>query len=67
MSVRFSQADIRRAIKGAEEAGMRVGRVEIGHDGQIVLVARTEEPKTLAKPPLQEESSGIDKWRTYAG
>jgi len=36
-SARFRQADIRRAIKGAKDAGFDIKRVEITLDGTIRL------------------------------
>lgn len=46
--VQFKEADVSRALKGARKAGFAVGRVEIGKDGSITLVAsskdRTGEP-----------------------
>ena len=38
----FRQADITRAVKGALAAGLSVGRVEVGGDGRIVIVAAPE-------------------------
>lgn len=35
---RFKQADLIRALKGAQAAGMRVGRIEIDPNGKIVLL-----------------------------
>lgn len=37
--VRFKQADVSRAVRGAQRAGMSVGRVEIDADGKIVILA----------------------------
>jgi hypothetical protein len=36
-AARFTQADVTRAVKGAEGAGFRVGRVEISPDGRIIV------------------------------
>jgi hypothetical protein len=33
----FTQARIRRAVKGAESAGLRVRRVTVGRDGSIAI------------------------------
>jgi hypothetical protein len=38
--VRFRQADISRAVKGAKAAGISVSQIEIGSDGRIVLISR---------------------------
>jgi hypothetical protein len=37
--VRFRQADISRAVKGAKAAGIPVSQIEIGPDGRIVLIS----------------------------
>lgn len=47
---RFKQEDLTRAVRGAERAGMRVGRVEITPDGRIVLVSESVSPKGASNP-----------------
>jgi hypothetical protein len=42
---RFTQTDLKRAVKGVEEAGMRVGRVEIDPNGKIVIFPIGTAPK----------------------
>ena len=37
--VRFRQADISRAVKGAKAAGISVSQIEIGSDGRIVITS----------------------------
>lgn len=47
---RFKQDDLTRAVRGAERAGMRVGRVEIAPDGSIVLVSESVAPSAPENP-----------------
>lgn len=35
----FRQRDLRLAVETAKAAGLEIGRVEIGRDGKIVIVA----------------------------
>jgi hypothetical protein len=35
---RFRESEMRRAIKAARSAGIRIGRVELNKDGTIVVV-----------------------------
>jgi hypothetical protein len=42
----FKQSDVTRALKGAANAGMRVGRIEITTNGKIVILSE-EQPKAL--------------------
>lgn len=51
----FTQAQVRRAVKAAESAGLRVRRVVIGRDGSIIVdsgetpvVPVDNQPKALA-------------------
>jgi hypothetical protein len=36
-SVTFTQAQVRRAVKAAESAGLRVSRVTVNRDGSITV------------------------------
>lgn len=36
---KFTQTDVKRAVKGALDAGMKIGGVEIDANGKIVIVA----------------------------
>ena len=40
---RFRQADVSRAVKAAQGAGLRIGRVDIAPDGRISIIAAGEE------------------------
>lgn len=51
----ITQAAIARAVKGAQAAGLKVGRVEI-EDGKIVVYSTSED----ARP---EPASEFDAWR----
>lgn len=47
----FTEADVRRAVKGAMIAGLTVGAVEVRKDGTIrILPAGSEAPN----PPAEE-------------
>ena len=37
----FRKSDITKAVKAAQAAGVPVARVEVGRDGQIIVVAGT--------------------------
>jgi hypothetical protein len=55
---RFKKADVTRAMKGAIAAGAKLSRVEIGGDGQIVLVL--DDP---ARQEIPSADSAYDTWR----
>lgn len=38
-AAKFTQADVKRAVKGALDAGLRIGGVEIDANGKIVVLA----------------------------
>lgn len=43
-AARFKQVDLTRALKGAQKAGMQVGRIEIDPSGRIVIVSDASAP-----------------------
>lgn len=42
-AARFTSADISRAVRAAEKCGLSVGRIRIGPDGSIEIVAGNPE------------------------
>lgn len=49
----FTQAKVTRAIRGAQAAGMTVGRVEIEPDGRIVIVPGVDvKPEAVPYSPV---------------
>lgn len=59
----FTKKNIKDAVKGAGEAGITVGRVDIGHNGQIVIYSLEAVVDNQDVKPLEFEPDGIDKWR----
>jgi hypothetical protein len=47
---RFKQSDVRRAVKGATDAGLVVARVEVDLQGKIVIVSGEGGPKETITP-----------------
>ena len=45
---RFKQSDITRALRGAQKAGLRVGRVEVDVFGKIIILSETVTAKEAA-------------------
>lgn len=41
----FKQCDLKRAIEGVRATGEKIGRVEVGKDGKIVIVIGDDENK----------------------
>jgi imidazolonepropionase-like amidohydrolase len=55
----FKQTDVTKAIRAAKNAGMEVGRFEIGRDGKIVVIA--------GKPLAQGSAAdGENPWNDVA-
>lgn len=52
VAARFKQVDVTRALKGAQAAGFRVGRIEIDRHGNIVILSEHAAP-----PP-----AGANEW-----
>lgn len=52
---RFRESDIKRAIAGARAAGLTVGRVEIRHDGSIVIMSAASSRTIDASNPWDQE------------
>jgi hypothetical protein len=46
-AVTFTQAQVRRAVKAAESAGLRVTRVTVNPNGSITVDSGENEPKRL--------------------
>jgi hypothetical protein len=49
-AARVTQADLTRAVKGCERAGLRVGRVEITANGTITIITDATAAKIGANP-----------------
>lgn len=45
---RFRQADLSRAIKAAQAAHFRIGRIEIDPNGKIVILSESAAPSAAA-------------------
>lgn len=39
--VAFKQDDVKRAVKGATDGGLDIGRVEVQPDGRIVIIPKS--------------------------
>jgi hypothetical protein len=46
-SVQFTQAQIRRAVRGAEAAGLRVTGITVRRDGSITVESREAAPVAI--------------------
>jgi hypothetical protein len=43
----FTKAQVRRAVKAAESAGLRVRRVTVNRDGSIIIDSGENEPQQV--------------------
>ncbi len=48
-AAKFTQADVRRALKGAQDAGFDVGAIEIRPDG-VMQITRQTQPSASTVP-----------------
>ena len=55
---RFTQADVARAIKAWQAAGLPVGAVEIRDDGRSIRIEAPREPA---------QDSALDRWLDQSG
>ena len=46
-AVTFTQAQVRRAVKAAESAGLRVTRVTVNRDGSITVDSGENQPPAM--------------------
>ena len=61
-AVAFTQAQVRRAVKAAESAGLRVRKVTINPDGSITVDSGDNEP-----PPVDTRKANVAaSWDDYA-
>jgi hypothetical protein len=51
----FRQRDVTRAIRAVSAAGVLIGSVEIGSDGKIVVVARSQQQSASPQDDLDRE------------
>jgi hypothetical protein len=56
----FTQAQVRRAVKAAESAGLRVRRITVKPDGSIMIDSGENEAATIDSPKLSVAASWDD-------
>ena len=61
-AVTFTQAQVRRAVKAAESAGLRVRSVTVNRDGSITVDSGENQPPTMDSPKMAAAAS----WDDYA-
>lgn len=59
-AVTFTQAQIRRAVKAAESAGLRVQKVTIQPDGSISVESGENSPQRMDRPEASLAASWDD-------
>jgi hypothetical protein len=56
-AISFTQAQVRRAVKGAESAGLRVRSVTVRPDGSIVIDSGDVDPQ-----PVKRQTKALAGW-----
>jgi hypothetical protein len=56
-SISFTQAQMRRAVRGAESAGMRVRSITVKPDGSIVIDGADVDPR-----PVKGQTKALAGW-----
>jgi len=59
-AVTFTQAQVRRAIKAAESAGLRVRRVTVNPDGTIIIDSGEKTLPAMDSPEIADAASWDD-------
>jgi hypothetical protein len=59
-AVTFTQAQVRRAVKAAESAGLRVDRVTVNRDGSITV------ERSASVPVDRPKQTAAASWDDYA-
>jgi len=59
-AVTFTQAQVRRAVKAAESAGLHVSRVTVRPDGSIVVDSGENMPHPVDSPKMATAASWDD-------
>ncbi len=60
-AAKFTQADVRRALKGAQDAGFDVGAIEIRPDGVMQITRQTQpSTSTVSIDPFEAWKSSRD-------
>jgi hypothetical protein len=56
----FTQAQVRRAVKGVQSAGLRVRRVTVNYDGSITLDSVDDDKQSVDNPETAHATSWDD-------
>jgi hypothetical protein len=56
-AISFTQAQVRRAVKGAESAGLRVRSITVKPDGSIVIDSADIDPR-----PVKRQTKALAGW-----
>jgi hypothetical protein len=56
-AISFTQAQVRRAVKGAESAGLRVRSITVKPDGSIVIDSADVDPR-----PVKRQVKALAGW-----